>query len=128
MRAGKPLGSRPHGRTLLVQISAYGVPHEGLRRLAGGVGEVVEGLLEGGVEVGLRMLGLGSGGRLVHEARVRAAITGGRRNIAGTLLYGSPRLAVLPHPGGRPRPWTADSVQPCFKGTEQHHAMPGDAR
>jgi hypothetical protein len=61
-------------------------------------------LLEGGVEVGVVELGLGSGGRLVHEARVGAAISGGRRNIAGMLLYGSPLLVVPPYPSRHSRP------------------------
>lgn len=87
MLDGKPPGRRPHRRTLLIQISAYGVPHEVLRRPAGGVGEVVEGLPEGGVEIEIEVgLESRSGGRLVHGARVEAAITGRRRNITGIPL------------------------------------------
>ena len=50
MRDGKPPGSRPHGGTRFLQIPGYGVPREGLRGSTGGVGQVVEGLPEGGVE------------------------------------------------------------------------------
>ena len=106
MRDGKPFSSRPHRRTRLIQIPAYGVPQEVLRGPAGGVGEVFEGLVEcgGEVEVGVVRLRLRLGGRLVHGVRVGVAITGGRRNIAGVLLYGSALLAVALYPGGHRGP------------------------